>query len=207
MKEALLREWVTLPIEERHALKCYLLDYISKQSRYIHACIVAVGVQFFMIFVIHSPVMKINLKCTAFFSIKWTCRRYSHNIEIPKNLPQTFTFWKKCTKSRKFGALRYMKRDCYSTCALIRYPSCSLAQYIQRQIFVLLAILVKRGVLEPDGLTILNSYICDISQLISNSFKIEVSTFVVEHAFCNTQCSHRIKFQLSHEPILIAVLA
>ena len=39
---------------------------------------------------------------------------------------------------------------------------------------LVVAVIIKRGLLEEDGQSLLDSFICDISQLLSNSTHIEV---------------------------------
>ena len=42
---------------------------------------------------------------------------------------------------------------------------------------LVVAVIIKRGLLEEDGQSLLDSFICDISQLLSNSTHIEVRKF------------------------------
>lgn len=46
--------------------------------------------------------------------------------------------------------------------------------YLQKQMFVLISILLKRGVIEWNGENVLKSYIYNISQLLINSVQVEV---------------------------------
>ena len=44
---------------------------------------------------------------------------------------------------------------------------------------LLVAIIIKRGLLEEDGQSLLDSFICDVSQLLSNSTHIEVRNLIL----------------------------
>lgn len=46
--------------------------------------------------------------------------------------------------------------------------------YLQKQMFVLISIFLKRGVIEWNGENVLKSYIYNISQLLINSVQVEV---------------------------------
>lgn len=46
--------------------------------------------------------------------------------------------------------------------------------YLQKQMFVLISVLLKRGVIEWNGENVLKSYIYNISQLLINSVQVEV---------------------------------